>query len=377
MIPFNKPPYIGSEDKYILDAIHGNKISGDGPYTIRCHEWFNKHLSPSRTLLTSSCTHALEMAALLIDIQPNDEVILPSYTFVSTANAFALRGAKVIFIDINPSTMNIDETLIEQAISKKTKAIVVVHYAGVSCEMNSIMAIAKKYNISVIEDAAQGMMSKYYDKYLGSIGQLGTYSFHETKNYTSGGEGGLLITNEDRFIDRSEIIREKGTDRSKFFRGMIDKYSWVDVGSSYLPSDIQAAYLWGQLQNVDAILNFRMSLWQKYQDNLKNLESENKIDLPHIPDYCTHNAHMFYIKTKNIRERSELINYLNKHNVMSVFHYVPLHSSSAGKKYGEFIGIDQYTTKESERLLRLPMYFGLSIEDVNKICNLISEFYQK
>ena len=377
MIPFNKPPYTGSEDKYILDAIHGNKISGDGAYTIRCHEWLNKHLSPSRTLLTSSCTHALEMAALLIDIQPNDEVILPSYTFVSTANAFALRGAKIIFIDINPATMNIDETLIEQAISKKTKAIVVVHYAGVSCEMNSIMAIADKYNISVIEDAAQGMMSKYYDKYLGSIGQLGTYSFHETKNYTSGGEGGLLITNEDRFIDRSEIIREKGTDRSKFFRGMIDKYSWVDIGSSYLPSDIQAAYLWGQLQNVDAILNFRMSLWLKYLDNLKNLELENKIDLPYIPDYCTHNAHMFYIKTKNINERSELINYLNKHNVMSVFHYVPLHSSTAGKKYGEFIGIDQYTTKESERLLRLPMYFGLSIEDVNKICNLISDFYQK
>jgi dTDP-4-amino-4,6-dideoxygalactose transaminase len=376
MIPFNKPPYTGSEDKYILDAIHGNKISGDGPYSSLCHEWFNTHLSPSRTLLTPSCTHSLEITALLMNIQPGDEVILPSYTFVSTANAFALRGAKIVFIDINPLTMNIDETLIEQAISKKTKAIVVVHYAGVSCEMNSIMAIADKHKLCVVEDAAQGMMGKYHDKHLGSIGHLGAYSFHETKNYTSAGEGGLLIVNDNKFFDRSEIIREKGTDRSKFFRGMIDKYSWMDVGSSYLPSDVQAAYLWGQLQKVEDILNSRMSLWLSYLDNLKDLEIGNKIALPYIPNYCTHNAHMFYIKTKNIHERSRLINYLKNHGVMAVFHYVPLHSSLAGKKYGEFIGIDKNTTTESERLVRLPLYFGLKIEEVNKICDLIHKFYK-
>jgi dTDP-4-amino-4,6-dideoxygalactose transaminase len=376
MIPFNKPPYTGFEDRYILDSIRGNKISGDGPYTLRCHEWFNSLLFPSKTLLTSSCTHALEMAALLLNINPGDEVILPSYTFVSTANAFALRGAKIVFIDINPLTMNIDESLIEAAITKKTRAIVVVHYAGVACDMNSIMSIAEKHKLFVIEDAAQGMMSKYQNKYLGSIGQLGTYSFHETKNYTSGGEGGLLITNTPELIERSEIIREKGTDRSKFFRGMIDKYSWVDIGSSYLPSDIQAAYLWGQLQNVDLIFHSRMSLWLKYIDNLKDLEIANKINLPHIPDYCTHNAHMFYIKVKDIQERGDLIHYLKQNDVMAVFHYVPLHSSPAGQRYGKFIGIDNYTTLESERLIRLPLYLGLEIEDVNKICELIRIFYK-
>jgi dTDP-4-amino-4,6-dideoxygalactose transaminase len=316
------------------------------------------------------------MAALLLNINPGDEVIMPSYTFVSTANAFALRGAKIVFIDINPLTMNIDESLIEAAITKKTRAIVVVHYAGVACDMNSIMSIAEKHKLFVIEDAAQGMMSKYQNKYLGSIGQLGTYSFHETKNYTSGGEGGLLITNTPELIERSEIIREKGTDRSKFFRGMIDKYSWVDIGSSYLPSDIQAAYLWGQLQNVDLIFHSRMSLWLKYIDNLKDLEIANKINLPHIPDYCTHNAHMFYIKVKDIQERGDLIHYLKQNDVMAVFHYVPLHSSPAGQRYGKFIGIDNYTTLESERLIRLPLYLGLEIEDVNKICELIRIFYK-
>jgi dTDP-4-amino-4,6-dideoxygalactose transaminase len=377
MIPFNKPPRTGSEEKYILDAILGDKISGDGPYTLRCHEWFNTHLSPSKTLLTSSCTHALEMTAILMNIQPGDEVILPSYTFVSTANAFALRGAKIVFIDINPLTMNIDEKLIESAISKKTRAIVVVHYAGVACEMDSIMSIANKYNLLVIEDAAQGMMSKYHHKYLGSIGDLGAYSFHETKNYTSAGEGGLLIVNKHEYMDRSEIIREKGTNRSKFFRGMIDKYSWVDIGSSYLPSDIQAAYLWGQLENVNDIFEARISLWSRYFQNLKYLETKNKINLPYVPEYCTHNAHMFYIKTKDIQERSELISFLKDLGVMAVFHYVPLHSSPAGRKLGQFMGVDKYTTTESEKLLRLPLYFGLDIEDVDKICEYIHKFYHQ
>ncbi len=377
MIPFNKPPYTGAEDKYVLDALHSNKISGDGAYTIRCHNWFNQFLKPSKTLLTPSCTHALEMTAILIQIKEGDEVILPSYTFVSTANAFALRGARIIFVDINPLTMNIDENQIEQAISNKTKAIVVVHYAGVSCEMNMIMEIARNYNLMVIEDAAQGMMSSYYQKPLGTIGQLAAYSFHETKNYTSGGEGGLLIINEHEFNDRAEIIREKGTDRSKFFRGMVDKYSWVDIGSSYLPSDIQAAYLWGQLEKSNEILSSRMALWSKYYENLKDLEALNIINLPHIPKHCNHNAHMFYIKAKNIKERTQLIDFLKQHNIMAVFHYVPLHSSPSGKTYGVFKGSDKYTTIESERLLRLPLYFGLKIEDVNLICDLIHMFYKR
>lgn len=332
MIPFNKPPYTGNEDQYVLQVMRSEKMSGDGDFTKRCHSWFEKKLSCKKALLTPSCTAALEMAALLIDIQPGDEVIMPSYTFVSTANAFVLRGAKVVFIDVRPDTMNIDESKIESAITSRTKAIVPVHYAGVACEMDTIMDIANRHNIYVIEDAAQGMMSTYKGQALGTIGHIGTYSFHETKNYTSGGEGGLLIINDDRFKERAEIIREKGTNRSQFFRGMVDKYSWVDIGSSYLPSDIQAAYLWGQLEKADEINSARLDSWSYYYDNLKTLQSNGKIELATVPSDCKHNAHMFYIKVSDIHTRSNLINHLKNCGILAVFHYVPLHTSVAGEK---------------------------------------------
>jgi dTDP-4-amino-4,6-dideoxygalactose transaminase len=375
VIVFNKPPYTGNEEQYVLDAMGSDKIAGDGKYTQLCHEWFNEKLGGIKSLLTPNCTQALEMAAILIDIQPGDEVLMPSYTFVSTANAFALRGAKIIFIDIRPDTMNMDEKLIEQAITKKTKAIVPVHYAGVACEMDTIMDIANRHGLYVIEDAAQGMMSTYKGKALGTIGHLGAYSFHETKNYTSGGEGGLLIINDEQFVRRAEIIREKGTNRSQFFRGMVDKYSWVDLGSSYLPSDIQAAYLYGQLGNADQINNERIAAWNYYQATLALLAEMNKIELPFIPLDCVHNGHMFYIKVKNITERTNLIEYLKFHGVMAVFHYIPLHSSLAGENYGTKGGNDRYTTVESEKLLRLPLYFGLSMEEIEFITDKINEFY--
>lgn len=375
MIPFNKPPYTGYEDQHVLTAMRSDKISGDGFFSQLCHEWFNEKLGCIKSLLTPNCTQALEMAAILIDIQPGDEVIMPSYTFVSTANAFVLRGAKIIFVDIRPDTMNIDEKLIEQAITSETKAIVPVHYAGVACEMDTIMEIANKHNLFVIEDAAQGMMSTYKGALLGTIGHLGAFSFHETKNYTSGGEGGLLIINDERFVKRAEIIREKGTNRSQFFRGMVDKYSWVDVGSSYLPSDIQAAYLYGQLENADMINNERLASWYLYEEHLQELDNLNKIQVASIPDDCIHNAHMFYIKTKNIKERSELIEYLKVHNIMSVFHYIPLHSSPAGKYFGALNGSDFYTTKESKNLLRLPMYHGLTETEVKSVTDCIISFY--
>lgn len=375
MITFNKPPYTGNEDKHVLSAMRSDKISGDGLFSKLCHQWFNEKLGCVKSLLTPNCTQALEMAAILIDIQPGDEVIMPSYTFVSTANAFVLRGAKIVFIDIRPDTMNIDEKLIEQAITIKTKAIVPVHYAGVACEMDTIMNIAHRHGLYVIEDAAQGMMSTYKGKPLGTIGHLSAFSFHETKNYTSGGEGGLLIINDEQFVKRAEIIREKGTNRSQFFRGMVDKYSWVDLGSSYLPSDIQAAYLYGQLEQADKMNNERLASWHYYQENLQELADNNKIKLPRIPFDCCHNGHMFYIKLKNINERNKLIEHLKLHGVMAVFHYIPLHSATAGGTFGRLDGSDSYTTKESEKLLRLPMYFGLHKTDIKTVTNAIFAFY--
>lgn len=376
MIPFNKPPYTGNEKKYVIESMKSSKISGDGEFTKRCHKWFEEKLECKKALLTTSCTHALEMAAILLDIKEGDEVIMPSYTFVSTANAFVLRGAKIVFVDIRPDTMNIDETKIEEAITEKTKVIVPVHYAGVACEMDTIMDISKRYNLFVVEDAAQGMMSTYKGKALGTIGHLGAFSFHETKNYTSAGEGGLLIINDEKFKERAEIIREKGTNRSLFFRGMVDKYSWVDIGSSYLMNDVSAAYLWGNLELADEINKNRLSSWQKYYDGLKELENKGFIELPKIPDGCVQNAHMFYIKVKNLDERTALLNHLKENSINAVFHYVPLHSAPAGEKFGRFDSIDVFTTKQSERLLRLPMYYGLKVVDVNKICGVIDEYYK-
>jgi len=375
MTPFNKPPLTGNEEQYILQSINSAKISGDGQFTKKCHQWFEKKLQCKKSLLTTSCTHALEMAAILIDIQEGDEVIMPSYTFVSTANAFVLRGAKIVFVDIRPDTMNIDETKIEKAITDKTKAIVPVHYAGVGCEMDTIMMLAEKYNLFVVEDAAQGMMSTYKNKPLGTIGHLGTFSFHETKNYTSAGEGGLLIINDENFINRAEIIREKGTNRSLFFRGMVDKYSWVDIGSSYLMNDVSAAYLWGQLEKADMINQNRLKTWQYYYENLEELEKKGFITLPIIPNVCIHNAHMFYIKVKNLDERTKLLNFLLENDILSVFHYVPLHSSPAGLKFGKFFGKDIFTIKESERLIRLPLYYGLEKEKTIKIIKILKKFY--
>ena len=375
MIPFNKPPVTGDEEQFVAEAIRNEKLSGDGPFTQKCHRWFEERLGCEKALLTPSCTHALEMAALLIDIRPGDEVIMPSYTFVSTANAFVLRGAKIVFVDIRPDTMNIDESLIEEAITEKTKAIVPVHYAGVGCEMDTIMQIAERHGLYVIEDAAQGMMATYKGKPLGTIGHLGAYSFHETKNYTSGGEGGLLIVNDERFAERAEIIREKGTNRSQFFRGMVDKYSWVDVGSSYLPCELQAAYLWGQLQKAEEINEKRLEIWRTYFNALKPLEDKRYIQLPQIPPHCEHNAHMFYIKADSLQTRTELIEHLKKEGIQTAFHYVPLHSSPAGMKFGYFHGTDRFTTSESERLLRLPMFFSLTLSEAETISRSIRQFY--
>ncbi|WP_323591935.1 dTDP-4-amino-4,6-dideoxygalactose transaminase [Aliarcobacter butzleri] len=377
MIPFNKPPFTGNEERYVLESMKSNKISGDGEFTKKCHKWFEDKLKCKKVLLTTSCTHALEMAALLLDIKDEDEVIMPSYTFVSTANAFVLRGAKIVFVDIRPDTMNIDETKIERAITSKTKVIVPVHYAGIGCEMDTIMNIAKKYNLFVVEDAAQGMMSTYKEKPLGTIGHLGTFSFHETKNYTSAGEGGLLIINDEKFVQRAEIIREKGTNRSLFFRGMVDKYSWVDIGSSYLMNDVSAAYLWGNIEFADEINQNRLNTWHEYYNGLKELEDKNLISLPTITKDCKHNAHMFYIKVKDLKERTLLLEYLKQNNINAVFHYVPLHSAPSGLKFGRFNEDDNFTTKESERLIRLPMYYSLSDDNINRVLGRINEFFGK
>ena len=374
MIPFNKPPRTGNEEKYVLESMKSAKISGDGEFTKRCHKWFEERLGCKKALLTTSCTHALEMAALLIDIKEGDEVIMPSYTFVSTANAFVLRGAKIVFVDIRKDTLNIDETKIEEAITQKTKAIVPVHYAGVACEMDTIMDIASRYNLFVVEDAAQGMMSTYKGKALGTIGHFGAYSFHETKNYTSAGEGGLLIINDEKFVQRAEIIREKGTNRSLFFRGMVDKYSWVDIGSSYLPNDMSAAYLWGGLERADEINENRLNSWKSYREKLSFLEKDGSIELPTVPNNCVQNAHMFYLKVKDLETRTNLLEEFKKENIGAVFHYIPLHSAPAGLKYGRFNGIDVFTTKESERLIRLPMYYGLNSDEIETVCNTIKNF---
>lgn len=375
MIPFNKVPLIGNEEKYVLESIRSSKISGDGEFTKRCQKWFEERLGCKKALLTPSCTHALEMAAILADIGPGDEVIMPSYTFVSTANAFVLRGAKIVFVDVRSDTMNINETLIEHAITEKTKAIVLVHYAGVACEMDVAMEIAGRYNLLVIEDAAQGMMSSYKGRALGTIGHLGAYSFHETKNYTSAGEGGLLIINDDSFKERAEIIREKGTNRNQFFRGMADKYSWVDIGSSYLANDISAAYLWGQLELAEVINENRLNSWGLYHDGLKELENSGHLELPIIPNHCLHNAHMFYIKVKDLNTRTALLDYLKQNDINAAFHYVPLHSSAAGIKYGRFNGEDVFTTIESEKIIRLPMYYGLDTVNIKKVCEAIMSYF--
>lgn len=374
MISFNVPPYIGEEDKYIKQAIESRKICGDGQFTKKCNKKFEELTGTKKALITTSGTSALEMSAILADIKPGDEVIMPSYTFVSTANAFVLRGAKIVFVDIRPDTMNIDETLIEDAITEKTKAIVPVHYGGVSCEMDTICDIAKRHNLLVIEDAAQGVMSYYKGKALGSIGDFGCYSFHETKNYSMG-EGGAVLINHEGYIERAEIIREKGTNRTKFFRGQIDKYTWVDLGSSYLQSELNCAYLYAQIENPDIINNDRLKSWNKYYELLTPLKEKGVIDLPVIPEGCQHNAHMFYIKTKNIEERSRLIKFLKENGIGAVFHYIPLHSAPAGKEFGRFHGEDKFTTKESERLLRLPMYYGLKESDVEIVVSKVKEFY--
>jgi dTDP-4-amino-4,6-dideoxygalactose transaminase len=375
MINFNVPPHVGKEQQYIKEVIENNrKLCGDGIFTKKCSSWLEKNFNSPKALLTTSCTHALEMAAILADIEPGDEVIAPAYTFVSTVNAFVLRGATIVLVDIRPDTLNIDENLIEDAITEKTKVIVTVHYAGVSCEMDKILEIAKRHNFYVVEDAAQGVMSAYKGKALGTIGDFGAYSFHETKNYTMGEGGALLIQNKD-FIERAEIIREKGTNRSKFFRGQVDKYSWVDLGSSYLPSELNAAYLYAQLEEAEKINDNRLTTWNLYYGGLKEFEESGEIELPFVPEYCQHNAHMFYIKCKDLEERTELISYLKENDIMAVFHYIPLHSSEAGLKYARFHGVDRYTTKESERLLRLPLYYQIEDEKIVYIIEKIKSFY--
>lgn len=374
MINFNVPPFTGKEFEYMRQAVEQEKICGDGPFTKKSNEKIEDMTGTAKCLLTTSCTHATELAALLVDIKPGDEVIMPSYTFVSTANAFVLRGATVVFVDVRPDTMNIDEKKIEDAVTERTRAIVPMHYAGVGCEMDTIMDIAKRHGLVVIEDAAQGIKADYKGKPLGSIGDYGCFSFHETKNLSMG-EGGALLIRDEANIEKAEIFREKGTDRSRFFRGQVDKYRWQDYGSSYLPSDMNAAYLYAQLEMVEEITQARLGRWKQYWEMLSPLAEDGRIELPYIPEHCTHNAHMFYIKTKHMEERSHLIAYLKEKEIMSVFHYVPLHSAPAGKKYGRFHGEDIYTTKESERLLRLPLFYSLKAEQAEYIAEQVCAFY--
>lgn len=376
MLNFNIPPFVGLEMEYIREAVSNQKICGDGEFTKKCSRWIENKTKINKALLTTSCTHALEMAAILIDIKPGDEVIMPSYTFVSTANAFVLRGAKIVFVDIRPDTMNIDEKLIEAAITKRTKAIVPVHYAGVACEMDEIMKLANKHQINVIEDAAQGIMSTYKNKDLGTIGDYGCYSFHETKNYSCG-EGGAILIRDSKFVEPAEIVREKGTNRSKYFRGQVDKYTWNDIGSSYLLSELNAAYLYAQLEKADIINNNRLGSWNHYHTELNELAKKGYIETPQIPVECVHNAHMYYIKTKDLEERTKLIQYLKQNEIMSVFHYIPLHSSPAGQRFGRFDGEDKYTTSESERLLRLPLYYGIEEDKVADVIRKVRAFYEK
>ena len=375
MINFNVPPYAGDELEYIRQAIESKKICGDGEFTKKCNAWMEEKFNAQKVLLTTSGTTALDMAMLLCDLNPGDEVILPSYTFSSTATSAVLAGAKLVFVDVRPDTMNIDETKIEAAITDKTKVIVAMHYAGVACEMDTIMDIAKRHNLMVVEDAAQGVMSTYKGKALGTIGDFGCYSFHETKNYSMG-EGGALVINNADYNERAEILREKGTNRAKFFRGQVDKYTWVDFGDSYLPSELNAAYLWAQLQCADKINDNRLATWDKYYKAFKPLADDGKVELPVIPEGCVHNAHMFYLKCKNLEERTEFIKHMKENEILCTFHYVPLHSAPAGLKFGRFDGEDEYTTSESERLVRLPMYYGLDNEDRNKVINKVLEFFE-
>lgn len=376
MIPFNNPVKIDKEREYVQSVIETGIARGDARFCKKCSEWIEERTSTNRALLTSSCTHALELAAILADVKPGDEVIMPSFTFCSTANAFALRGAEIVFVDIRPDTMNIDESQIEEAITDKTKVIVPVHYAGVGCEMDTIMDIAGRHNLLVVEDAAQGVMSTYKGKALGTIGDFGCYSFHETKNYSMG-EGGALLVNRDELSGRAEIIREKGTNRAQFLRGQVDKYSWVDIGSSYLPSEFSAAYLYAQLEIAEEINNDRLNSWNLYYELLKPLADKGCIELPYVPEECKHNAHMFYIKVKDIEERTRLIAHLKENGAVALFHYVPLHSAVAGRKYGRFAGEDVYTTKESNRILRLPMWYGLEKKKAGEIVKSIRKFYEQ
>lgn len=376
MINFNIPPYVPTADGYMKQAVENHKICGDGPFTKQCNAWIQEKTGTQKALLTTSGTTALEMAALLCEIEPGDEVILPSYTFSSTATSFVLAGATLVFVDVRPDTMNIDETKIEDAITDKTKAIVAVHYAGVGCEMDAIMDIARRHGLKVVEDAAQGVMSTYKGRALGTIGDFGCFSFHETKNYSMG-EGGALLIRDPEHNEQAEILREKGTNRAKFFRGQIDKYTWVDYGSSYLPSDLNAAYLWSQLEVADAINDDRLRTWDKYDEAFKGLAEAGKVELPTIPEDCVHNAHMYYLKCKDLEERTALIDHLKANDVYAVFHYIPLHSAPAGQKFGRFHGEDEYTTKESERLVRLPMYYGLAEEDSDAVIEAVLSFYEE
>lgn len=377
-IPFNKPFIVGQELYNIARAvITHQKLSGDGEYTRLCQKWLEERLACKKSLLTHSCTAALEMAAILLDVQAGDEIIMPSYTFVSTANAFVLRGGVPVFIDIRPDTLNIDENKIEPAITKKTKAIVPVHYAGIPCAMDTILGIAKTHRVSVVEDAAQALLSKYKNRFLGTLGDFGAISFHETKNII-GGEGGVLLINDERFISRAEIIWEKGTNRKQFFRGEVDKYTWIDIGSSFLPSEIEAAFLYAQLEQAEKIIAARRRIANLYQGRLKPLEDEGTIGLPLLhQDAGLSNGHIFYMITKNLEERTRLIEYLRDNNIYTVFHYIPLHSSPAGKKFGRWVGDMDVTDQMSDRVLRLPLFFEMSDSDVERVTNCIFRFYKR
>lgn len=376
MILFNRAPYCGTEERYIAEAIRGGKICGDGPFTKQCNAWLEERFSAQKVLLTTSGTTALDMAFFLCGLRPGDEVILPSFTFSSTATAAVLAGAKLVFVDVRPDTMNIDETKIEAAITDRTRVITVMHYAGAACEMDAVMDIARRYGLLVVEDAAQAVMSTYKGRALGTIGDLGCYSFHETKNYSMG-EGGALVINRPQYNERAEILREKGTNRAKFFRGQVDKYTWVDFGDSYLPSELNAAYLWAQLEHADEINQNRLDTWNRYYETFQPLAQEGKLELPVIPEGCAHNAHMFYIKLRDLEERTAFISHMKSRGVSCVFHYVPLHSAPAGLKFGRFHGEDVYTTKESERLVRLPLYYRLSAEDVSAVTAAARSFFER
>ena len=374
MINFNVPPCTGKELDYIAQAVASHKICGDGEFTKKCNAWMEQRFHAHKVMLTTSGSTALDMASLLCDLRPGDEVILPSFTFSSTANAFAIYGAKLVFVDIRPDTMNIDETKIEAAITDKTRVILAMHYAGVACEMDAIMDIARRHKLLVVEDAAQAVMSTYKGKALGTIGDLGCYSFHETKNYSMG-EGGAVLVNNPAYVERAEILREKGTNRSKFYRGQVDKYTWVDIGDSFLPSELNAAYLWAQLEMADEINNDRLASWHRYWDAFQDLAAAGRVTLPTIPADCVHNAHMFYIKCKDLAERTALISFLKERDILAVFHYVPLHSAPAGQRFGRFHGEDKYTTAESDRLVRLPLYYKLTIEDQDCVIKAVRDFY--